>query len=70
MRLDSSRRRHGFCSIKYTGNDITSQTNAKALMAPIAVCTQKLSMLKIMQNEHKVNKLCNQFVEDNRIVSR
>lgn len=45
-RLDNSRRLHGFCSIKYTGNDITSQTKAKALMAPIAVCTQKLSILK------------------------
>lgn len=46
-RRDSSLRFHGRCNTKYTGNVIMSHTKASTLIAPIALCTQKLSILTI-----------------------
>lgn len=46
MRLDSARRFHGRWSTKYTGNVITSHTNAMIRIALMAVWTHTLSILK------------------------
>lgn len=43
---------HGRCSTKYTGKVMTSHTNVRALIAPIAVWIQKLSILQENKQEN------------------
>lgn len=45
-RLARALRFQGRCNTRYTGNVMMSYTMAMILIAPIAVCTRKLSMLR------------------------